>query len=550
MWLAVDVPDESPCHSGFMTRVWSAVPLLLLGVTPVLADCRAATYVTVSLTTDALCVDLRGTSIATGAPGDIEKLDASTTTERCNAKGEIGTIVVVPSEDSAAKFAVRAVAGVEKSPDACVKDGYVGGCIVGRRILRFIPHTSLTLPIELTLDCLDVPCNATQTCVHGKCQSAEVPDPSQCEEPAGCPFLTGSSGVGGAGGASGGAGGAGGLGPGGGGSGGTSPCPVDKGDCDLDPSNGCETPLTTASDCGACAHDCLGGACTAGVCEPVTIVNNQDTPTFLTADDTFFYWTCFVSGGSIWKTSIDGTVGPRELASGEPWPRAPVVDADALYWVNQTAGGGVRRLALAGGAPITLAPSTNPRGLAVDADNVYFCEGGGQGDILSAPKMAPGPITVVAAQQQSPWGMAVDADNVYFSSNSAQGGIWSIPKPMGMATKIAEGKFAYSIVLDGNELFWVDDNGVEKLTLGDPAPVFLGTANTIGHELAVDATHVYFASAQDGIVYSVPRDPNGMVKTIATGQSKPWGLAVRKGVLAWANSVAGGQVVKLVLPPP
>ena len=56
-------------------------------------------------------------------------------------------------------------------------------------------------------------------------------------------------------------------------------CAPGWGDCDGNPDNGCETPLTTPADCGACdalctvvdaATSCLAGACTSSICDPGT----------------------------------------------------------------------------------------------------------------------------------------------------------------------------------------------------------------------------------------------------------------------------------------
>lgn len=55
-------------------------------------------------------------------------------------------------------------------------------------------------------------------------------------------------------------------------------CPVGRGDCDLDPANGCETDLTDADNCRFCGHACKGegvasagcfdGACRIIACAP------------------------------------------------------------------------------------------------------------------------------------------------------------------------------------------------------------------------------------------------------------------------------------------
>jgi hypothetical protein len=54
-------------------------------------------------------------------------------------------------------------------------------------------------------------------------------------------------------------------------------CNAGYGDCDGDPGNGCETPLNTTTNCGACGVECSvangtagcsGGACVVAACNP------------------------------------------------------------------------------------------------------------------------------------------------------------------------------------------------------------------------------------------------------------------------------------------
>jgi hypothetical protein len=44
-------------------------------------------------------------------------------------------------------------------------------CIFASREIAFIPHTPITLPIEITLDCKDIDCTQGETCDHGVCRS-------------------------------------------------------------------------------------------------------------------------------------------------------------------------------------------------------------------------------------------------------------------------------------------------------------------------------------------------------------------------------------------
>ena len=158
--------------------------LATFGMLLALGACRDATQARIVLRTDALCEDVRETSIATGDPALVDPLSPVAVTKACES-GRIGDLVIVPSADKDAPFAVSVVTGLNKSAADCVRDGFVGGCIVARRSLRFLPHRDLEMPILLEVACRDVPCEATQTCRQGQCVSASV-NPDECASARGC----------------------------------------------------------------------------------------------------------------------------------------------------------------------------------------------------------------------------------------------------------------------------------------------------------------------------------------------------------------------------
>ena len=147
-------------------------------------SCLAPTEITLSITTDAKCADLQGVAIALGPTSEIDTTAALTVTPQCGPDGTIGTLALVPrSIDDV--VGIRVVAGFKKPADACVAP-FGDGCIVARRSLRYVPHTPLFLPIELSVSCSGVPCDTTSTCVAGQCVPANIPDPTTCATPNGC----------------------------------------------------------------------------------------------------------------------------------------------------------------------------------------------------------------------------------------------------------------------------------------------------------------------------------------------------------------------------
>ncbi|MGH7270325.1 MAG: hypothetical protein ACREJ3_07815, partial [Polyangiaceae bacterium] len=124
-------------------------------------------------------------SIAVGLASDVEVKAPVTITSSCDQNGsgdhDIGTFVVAPSSGSSDGFAIRIVSGVGKAVADCSPADNYSGCIVARRELSFVPHTPLTLPIAMRLDCLDVPCIPGESCVLGVCKSATIISPASCE---------------------------------------------------------------------------------------------------------------------------------------------------------------------------------------------------------------------------------------------------------------------------------------------------------------------------------------------------------------------------------
>jgi hypothetical protein len=155
--------------------------LLVLGA---ITSCRAPTEIALVLSTDVKCVDLRGTSVTVGRLGEIETKASTTSSTFCDASGDLGLLVVVPSGGKSDEVAMKIVAGVGRDADSCVPP-YGKGCVVARRALHFLPHTPLRILVPLRAACNGVACGETETCVEGRCVGAEIADPGTCTGP-GC----------------------------------------------------------------------------------------------------------------------------------------------------------------------------------------------------------------------------------------------------------------------------------------------------------------------------------------------------------------------------
>lgn len=160
-------------RSGVPRGAWLAVGLLLL------VGCRDATQIRLEIRTNVPCSKpadgWRGVAVYAGPPGAEERGDAPVlVTSDCNDQGYIGSLVVVPSGDKDEAVHVRVVAAIssdegdELQPESCAARNFKG-CIVARRAVRYVPHSTLELQIDLTKDCRNEGCDPEHSCFTGAC---------------------------------------------------------------------------------------------------------------------------------------------------------------------------------------------------------------------------------------------------------------------------------------------------------------------------------------------------------------------------------------------
>lgn len=138
-----------------------------------LTNCAAPTQIVVEVFTDACPGSgkrevIHSTGIAVGTADNIESRRPSSTREGCETSTGVGTLVIYPSGDKDEEVAIKVLGGVESAPDRCDPPGYAG-CIVHRRMLRFIPNVTQRATVRLTLACLNRLCPSGTTCDNGAC---------------------------------------------------------------------------------------------------------------------------------------------------------------------------------------------------------------------------------------------------------------------------------------------------------------------------------------------------------------------------------------------
>jgi sugar lactone lactonase YvrE len=338
-------------------------------------------------------------------------------------------------------------------------------------------------------------------------------------------------------------------------------CPATLGNCDGNLSNGCETNLTSsASHCGACGHDCLGGACESSKCMPFVLVSKQndaalEAPWGIALDTSNVYFTVsnWGNGGRVMRVSKSGS-GLMTLTSGQKEPFDIAVDSAAVYFTD-IGGGQVVRVPTGGGSATALATGqTNPVGISVDGANAYWSTYASSGSVRSVPKAGGGGVQNLATGQGSPRGTVADPGTsgfVYFAT-AGNGLVKKVPKSGGSVTALTTGDDSpWNMTVDpsGQELFFTrfspTGGGVRRVAksasstnssvvVSASAPLYL----------AVDETHAYFTIHNPtGSVRRAPRD-GGSSETLATGIDKPTGIAVDATAVYWVDYM-GHKIWKL-----
>ena len=323
-----------------------------------------------------------------------------------------------------------------------------------------------------------------------------------------------------------------------GGTGGATTSSTGAGGCDADLENSKE-------NCGACGHDCRGGSCIVGVCQPATIAVDQPSATGLAVDDEYVYWTTQEANGAVrralklspdvvedvatsqlgpfdvavddthvyWNCPNDGTVtrvpkGQRSMdsiATGESSPYAIAIDADFVYWPAAASpmGVAVRRAAKA--------PPHDPQDLGVDDTGVY------------------------------PYAIAVDDTHVWWTDR-LKDAVMRIPKTGGTPETVAplsSGARPRGIVSAEGAIWWVEQTGrVMRWQGGRATQVATGAGNP--RDIAVHGGDIYWSEHEGSAIRWA-----GQTEPLAEGENLPHDIATDGLAVYWTNY--GGNNVRLLV---
>jgi hypothetical protein len=270
---------------------------------------------------------------------------------------------------------------------------------------------------------------------------------------------------------------------------------------------------TDPLNCGSCGHDCLGGACAGGMCQPVVLATPTSPLWLAIQSDKILFW-----------TQTNNTVS----ACGLPACTSTV-----------TAGG-----------------CTGTSGIAVDPTHYYFtCRDSYQ--LYACPNGSGCMGVTPIATQPYPGALTVTPTTIYylFQSDTAgdlhSGGVAS-QAPDGGTSNVIRGAQNYpaGIARFGTKLFWTEtqENAVSSCTPGSPTDcgdyAQLLIDQTAPDQIFADKMHVYFTNNgtspdySDGAVIQANLDGTGY-KTLAPARSYPRGIVADATDVYWVDYALG-----------
>lgn len=336
-------------------------------------------------------------------------------------------------------------------------------------------------------------------------------------------------------------------------------------------SSTCGADLTgDRKNCGACGHDCMAGACTAGKCQPFVLATGQTTPSSLVVEQDVAYWT--TGDGTVQSCPLSGCNNTSkkitQIDAGNPAPAGLAVRDGTVYVVGYYSQA-VHTCPVAGCAsPTTLVGGIpSPHDVVVDATNAYFLSA--SAPYLSRcplPSCAGGAVKVVNGTLPAWYGIVADDTTLYWYGGGPTAQfdaaiVYRAPKSqvdggpevlLNGRPLSADGPSKSNLAVKNGTLFVTEDGPkvdgghgtagvVYKMALAPGLarfPIASGQSQPRG--IAVDDTHVYWVTQGDGAVQRCELAGCNLAPTIiATGQNLPAGPVLTDRAVYWTEYLGG-----------
>ena len=352
----------------------------------------------------------------------------------------------------------------------------------------------------------------------------------------------------------------------------SSACNAGSIDCNADPSDGCEATLASDSkNCGACGHDCLGGACNGSVCQPITIQLVKGQPTGIAVDDNDVYFGLNPPGGTtseVVRMAKDGS-GAQPLVLNRSNVSAVAVDDTFVYWmeVNGAANGRVLKAPKDGSSsvPQTVATAlavTAASQIVIAAPNAIWSaygvdDGSGTGTFIGGgvyrcALAGCGSTPDVLASFEKVNGVALTSTSIFFGLDALAPGPGAFDCPLGgcagSPTQLPGATDApVQLTSDAAGVTWTTSTAVMRYALATSTVSTVAGGLMSLDAVVTDANNVYFTSTSAGAVYACPLAGCAAAPTtLATGFPNPAYIAQdATGIYISNGSASSGAISRV-----
>lgn len=334
-----------------------------------------------------------------------------------------------------------------------------------------------------------------------------------------------------------------------------------------------------SAHCGRCDHDCQGGECTSGTCQPVTLTTATSpllNASRIATDGTSVCWTVRSSSGKVFcvPAKLAGAPAtPVTVYSGSD-PLPVTVLAGTVYWLGPDAVAAAN-LTLFKGTPTVAGSSAVVRSWTPAAPANFFDgweltgnaagsevyvgrettrnDGTFDAEILSVKTDGTSYTNLLSVNGANPvdtrpHGIDFDGVATYAVYGGSAGGVvWRHALGGGGTTStLSTTEVAPTqISVEANYAYWADGNDPPRIrrspvTASTPTDVVRGTSNIIG--MVVAGGNVYFTQLGDSAVYVAPvTGAAAATKYVAgaAGVDEPGYLARDAKAIYWVDKSTG-----------